>query len=221
MKFKLRSVLLSLLSVNTMASANVIINGSFETPTVISFNNYPTTNSKYITGWTVVGTRVQFIDGNFAAGYRASDGRQWVNITGVVGYGQGLRSDPFPTIIGDMYNISFDLAGRYGYGNSSARVSINEHPIGIFTSIYNNLAVQMDWEAHTFNWIADATSSQITILAANVPGFSNTSTMGLDNVRVEDVTPSPDLTKISEPSSIGLMGLGLISLLLLRRSTKS
>ena len=65
----------------TSAQANLIVNGSFETPVVPvgSFTNFGS-GSTGITGWTVIGPEASIVSGTFSQNglnFPAQDGVQW------------------------------------------------------------------------------------------------------------------------------------------------
>ena len=69
------------------ASAQVILNGSFEVPLVPngSFTNFPG-GSTAITGWTVVGVDSAVTSGTFMQSgitFQAQAGNQWIDLAGV------------------------------------------------------------------------------------------------------------------------------------------
>lgn len=166
------------------SNADLVRNGSFEEPDVFrccGAENYLSSGSTAMPGWTVVGRRIQFVDGiDLGAGYQGSDGRQWVNLAGVIGYGMGVISDAIPTEIGQTYRLTFDLAGRYAYGNASASVRINDSAPSIFSSTYHFApGIHMDWHTHILEWTADAATARIQFLGFNNPGLSNPSTNAL------------------------------------------
>lgn len=68
------------------ARANLVTNGSFETPVapVGGFLNF-TSGSTAITGWTVVGPEASVVNTNYTAlgfTFPAEDGARWLDLTG-------------------------------------------------------------------------------------------------------------------------------------------
>ncbi len=94
------------------AWANLIVNGSFETPTVPngSFTNFPG-GSTAITGWTVVGVDSAVTDSDFMQSgitFQAQDGEQWIDLAGVTSNNpnSGVTQD-ISTSLGGLYELSF------------------------------------------------------------------------------------------------------------------
>src|SRR5690349_21893091 len=90
------------------ARADLVVNGSFETPVVPvgGFTNF-LSGSTGITGWTVVGPEASIASGSlieFGISFPAEDGNQWVDLTGF-GSNQveGIKQD-IPTTIGATYD---------------------------------------------------------------------------------------------------------------------
>lgn len=196
-----------------MAGAtNLLTNGSFETPSIAgSAYVFYASGSTAITGWTAVGpgetqlTRTEFLP--------AAHGMQWVDLTGNVGYDKGLRSDAVATTPGLAYTLSFDLGDYYpsGFQSSTVAVRINGGAPTLFSNPYQ--AGVMDWERKSMTWLADASTTQISIIGVQNGGLSNNYGIGLDNVVFE-------LNPVPEPASYALMlaGLGLVGVAARRRN---
>lgn len=208
-----------LISAAVPASANLITNGSFETP------NTPYTNANYImlpagstviNGWTVVGGPILHYPSNrpgsvpFLPG---SDGNQWIDLTGETGYGKGMMSDPIATVVGATYQLSFDIGDVYlaGYQNSSLSVSINGGAPVLFNNIYGGGV--MDWENKTLTWLADSSSVSFTFLGAANGGLSNANNIGLDNVVFNETIPA----NVPEPATMLLLASGIAGLFVYRK----
>ena len=192
------------------ATPNLLTNGSFETPSIAG-TSYVTfaSGSTAITGWTAVGpgetqlTRTEFLP--------AAHGLQWVDLTGIVGYDKGLRSDPVGTTVGQRYTLSFDLGdyGAAGFLTSTVSVRINGGPATLFTNVYEGGV--MDWERMSMDWVADSASAQVTIIGVANGALSNNWGIGLDNVVFQAAA-------VPEPASWALLlgGAGLLGLRLRR-----
>ena len=121
-----RSLLVAITAMgfSVSAFANLITNGSFETPTVPvgSFSNFPT-GSIAITGWTVVGPPVSVVSGSFTSGpfsFPAQDGIQWLDLTGPTSGGGGVEQ-AVTTTPGQTYDLSFYVGNVSGapFGTTS------------------------------------------------------------------------------------------------------
>ena len=80
-----------------LARANLLSNGSFESPTVTAGTaTYVSTGENTIPGWSVVGAtgNVAVVSGTFTqSGYSfpAQDGSQWLDLTGYTNTATGVR----------------------------------------------------------------------------------------------------------------------------------
>lgn len=163
-------------------AANLLTNGSFELPGIVATGVYAIygSGSTAITGWTVVGADTQLTPDTYL-GLPASEGRQWLDLTGIVGYDKGVRSDAVATVIGQTYKLTFALGNYVPFGTSSLSVSINGEPATTFTNLVNGSG-PMDWENKSLTWVADAVSAQITFRGVANGALSNNLGIGLDNV---------------------------------------
>jgi hypothetical protein len=160
------------------AAANLLANGSFETP-VVTANTYVLygLGSTAITGWTVVGAG----DIKLSNDPVCSDGLQCLDLTGLYGYGKGLRSDAVATVVGTTYQLSFDLGNYVPFGSSTVSVSFNNGAPALFTNLVNADPSNFEWESKSLTWVADATSTQITFLGAANGSLSNDAGILLDH----------------------------------------
>ncbi len=201
------------------ARANLISNGSFETPVVptANFSNF-NIGSTAITGWTVVGPQVSIVSGSFSQGglsFPAENGNQWLDLTGdganaVEGVEQVLA-----TTIGQTYTVSFwvgnvvNVGGIFGT-TSTVAVQINGTTIDTATnSMGTGLSTQV-WEQFTTSFVA---SSSSTILGFLNEDPSSDNSNGLDNI----VVTAGASSATPEPSSLLLLGTGLLGLAALRK----
>jgi hypothetical protein len=213
------ALLASLLASSAGAATNLVSNGSFEGPNVLAGGNYVlyAAGSTGITGWTVLApTAVESVSLNpdTYLGLKASDGRQWIDMTGVTGYDKGLRSDAIATTVGVTYRVSFDLGNYLPFGVSTLGLSLNGGPEQLYTN--TSLAVTatnpMNWTSFGFDWAATSSSLQLSFVGRANGALSNNLGICLDNVAV--------FAPVPEPGTWGLMALGLcaIGMRLARRS---
>ena len=159
--------LLEPLCTSVSAATNLVANGSFEAPNIVggSYVLY-TTASTAITGWSVLGPTagdsVQLTPDTYL-GLKASDGQQWVDMTGITGYDKGLRSDAMATTVGGLYHLSFDVGNYLPFDVSTLGVSINGGPEQLFvnTSLALTATNPMNWATFGFDWVATGSSAQL------------------------------------------------------------
>lgn len=213
MNFKAFLLAGALTGMGSAHAANLLTNGSFETPNIVANNFYTLygTGSTSITGWTVVGGDIQLTPDTYM-GLNASDGRQWIDMTGIYGYDKGVRSDAVATTLGQAYTLTFDLGNYVPFGTSTLSVSINNGPASLFTNIVNG-AGPMDWESMSMSWMADSASAQITFLGVANGALSNDAVIGFDNA-------SFSANPVPVPATAWLLGSGLLGLIgVARRKT--
>jgi hypothetical protein len=183
------------------AKAQIIVNGSFETPPVPSgsFTDY-SGGSTGITGWTVVGIDVAVISGTFAQNgitFEAQNGNQWVDLTGNNSNSptNGV-TQTVATTNGLSYLLSFYVGSATDntfYFASTVGLSING---GTVVSYTNPTAPtnMLNWEQFTAGFTATGSTTNITFFN-RVAGNNNCS---LDSV---------SLSPVPEPSTL-LLGCG-------------
>jgi hypothetical protein len=201
----LTSALVLLIAV-TNAEANLVINGSFETPDIFSSNQG--TGSTAITGWTVVGGQVQWNDGvSLRGGQLASDGRQFVNLTGRAGYGHGLET-VVPTVAGQVYTLSFDLGAAYPALGAALALSIDGWESVIYSNLYSTPGIPgqtVDWETKTVTFTADGTDTLFDFIGWDAGYTQSYYFIGLDNVDLHAVESAAAPNAVGEPSMSALL----------------
>jgi Protein of unknown function (DUF642) len=199
-------------------AANLVTNGSFEAPSIVASNNYAlySTGSSAVTGWTMLGLpgeSVQLTPDTYL-GLKASDGRQWVDLTGITGYNKGVLSNTIAVVPGSTYTLAFDVGNYLPFGASTVGVSISGGAEQLFTN--TSLAVTatnpMNWASFSMTWVATGSTANLSFLGRANGALSNGSGIGLDNVRF-------DLAPVPEPHSAWLLLAGLPMLGIWRRRT--
>ncbi len=198
--------------------AQIITNGSFETPTVPvgSFTSYAS-GSTGITGWTVVGASggVAVVSGTFTQSditFPAEDGVQWLDLTGVSTNAVEGVEQTVTTVANTPYTLSFWVGNVYDPGGAFGTTStvdvmlggIDGTSLGAFTNSSTTTGTQV-WEQFTTSFTASGSSTTLDFLNAD-PSSDNTN--GLDNIVMNPVP---------EPGTLSLMGIGLLGLLRRRK----
>lgn len=175
--------------------ANLIVNGSFEAPTVPtgSFINYPG-GSTAITGWTVVGVDSAIVSTTFTQSgitFEAENGTQWIDLAGVTSNSMtsGVAQN-ISTTIGQIYQISF-----YVGSSTDNRIFF---PATVDLSIDGGARVHhtnpnaptnmLDWQRFTVNFTATNGTTNLTFFNGDA---SNNFETPLDNVSVNDINFLP------------------------------
>ncbi len=216
MHFKALLLITALATAGAAQADNLLSNGSFETPNIVASNTYTLygSGSQAIDGWTVVGGDVQLTPDTFMS-LPATEGRQWVDLTGIYGYDKGLVSDSVATVVGWTYTLTFDLGNYVPFGSSSMSVGFNNGPAMTFTNVVNGNG-PMDWEHKSLTWTADTNSTRIQFMGVANGGLSNDGVIGLDNVSFTATAPVPE----PETYALLLAGLGMVGAMVRRRKNK-
>ena len=159
---------------------NLITNGSFEvgTPGLV-----PGVGA--ITSWAVEPGNVDLIEGV----WDASDGVRSVDMNGNT---LGTISQTFPTIAGNAYLVTFDLAGNTAPPQIK---NLNVSAAGTqadftFDTAGKSPPSNMGWRAESFSFVASGATSTLAF-RSDTAGASGPA---IDNVIVVDLGPAPDLT---------------------------
>lgn len=214
------------LSATSLAHANLLTNGSFETPTVTvgGFTIFGT-GSALITGWTVTGpqgTAVGIVSGSFAQNgvtFQALDGIQWLDLTGLNSNSTEGVSQAVATTSGHVYQLSYFIGNTTGGGifGSTSTVNVFLNGVQTFNDTNSNAsASSLNWApfSHTFT----ANSALTTLLFQNGDPSGDNSN-GLDNVVLLDIGSGPG-NSVPEPASLELFVVGLASLGFTRKRGK-
>ncbi len=202
----IRILLLTILLPVSPALAMSILNGSFEQGTDPgAFQPLPA-GSGNITSWEIIGLSVDYI----GTVWQASDGTRSLDLEGIEANAGGGVQQSFATDIGQMYEVTFDIAGN-PVGAAAIKVlnvSAGDNNQNFsFDTVESSLEF-MNWDTRMFTFTATSTSTTLAFTAVSpLSGFG----AALDNVDVHPVLPIP------EPSTGLLLGAALAGLAVYRR----
>jgi choice-of-anchor C domain-containing protein len=169
---------------------SLIVNGSFEASSPLGPQlNFPG-GSTDITGWTVIGGNVDYMDSasaNPGLVWQAAEGTRSLDLAGSPGMGGMAQS--FETIAGGQYHVSFAMAGNYSGSPAIKTMEVRaagQSATFTFDTTDKN-AANMGWEYHT--WTFTATGSSTTLELLNATSESGGIYYGpvLDDVSVDYV----------------------------------
>lgn len=198
------------LAATASASAQLILNGSFETPLVPPgfYTNFAG-GSTAITGWTVVGVDSAVTSGTFMQSgitFQAQSGNQWLDLAGVTSNSttSGVTQN-VATVIGQAYDLNFYVGSATdGVFFFPATVDLTIDG-GARMSYFNPTAPsdRLDWKSFTVPFIATSTTTSLTFFNGSA---SNNYISPLDNVSLAPAVPEPSAALFS---AIGILVVAL------------
>ncbi len=170
------SAMLSLGLVGAVSAAPLNSNGSFETGTFNPgvFTQLNALNTS-IDNWNVTNGSIDYI-GTY---WEASEGTRSIDMSGG---NAGTLTTAFSTVAGQMYTVTFDLAGNPDNAPEVKTLTVNSGS-GPTTYTFNTAGksrTNMGWESQTFYFTATSNSTTLTFTSLNNSVFGP----ALDNVSV-------------------------------------
>jgi choice-of-anchor C domain-containing protein len=188
---------LALAATAPMASAapNLITNGSFESNGIGFSGGFSTiyTGSSTLTGWTINAGNVDLVN----TYWTASQGHYSLDLSGEQ---DGTISQSFATVVGQKYQVSFDVAGNPTDSDKVKylQVGLSNLPLYEFDTTGKTHS-NMGWTTKNFVFQAVSTSSTLFFAGLQDSPYG----VALDNVSVSAV-PEP------ETYALLLAGMGLV-----------
>jgi hypothetical protein len=217
-----------ILAASGAASANLIVNGSFESPVVPAGSafgspNDVTVGSTDITGWTVVGDideMVSIISGSAlfdSVLFVADDGVQSLDLTGPGSDGFEGVAQTIATTPGNTYQLGYSIGNPTSslgvLGNTSTiNVLINGVPAFSDTNSTQILNTFV-WQRFLHTFVASSSSTTLAFMNGDPYGNPGDGHNGLDTVVVVDL----GRIETPEPTSLALFGSGLVFVTLVNR----
>ena len=214
------AIVLGLLSAPA-PGANLIANGSFESPAIpTQFVNY-SVGSPGLPNWTIIGPAGQSVSqvrsdfaGNPPFVFPAQDGNQWIDLTGFNNNVPAGVAQTVATTAGADYSISFWVGNVSGglFGTSSTvLVELSQGGGGSCTNSAPGLT--LTWLRCAVEFTAVGSSTTISFRNGDP---ANDHSNGLDNISVDLVQ-----AVVPEPATWAMliMGFGLVGGSMRRRSS--
>lgn len=188
-------------------SAELVVNGGFESPLTPTGDFVQIDGGSSFTGWDVAGNDILLLNNSYAEDglvFNANSGLNSLDITGRGNTGPNEISQTIPTTVG-QYVLSFfvgNASSTGGNGNypdpSSIGLSINGGPTQIFTNSTDTTR-GINWQKFSVNFMAEG-STLLTFINATPEGDSMA---GLDDVSVTGFSSA-----VPEPSTWAMLMLG-------------
>lgn len=199
----LKSAALTAISIFAVsASANLIVNGSFEENDVpdSSWRWYESTS---VAGWG--GDNIEIWDS--LQNVDSAVGDQHAELNAHPNTNDGIFSiyQDFDTVVGQWYDVSFFYSARTGNATSSDE-AFNFSIVDVIDDMLIDDHVKGEWSLFEGGFMATSATSRIEFTSVTTGTYGNF----LDGVSVS----------VPEPGSIALLSLGLVGLGLARKRTK-
>jgi len=194
--------------VPTTASAQMVTNGGFESPT-ISDPCCNTVPPDPLPGWTAT-PNVNVVNGTFSStnGNLAFEGTQYLDLVGQGGTGSIYQD--LTTSIGQTYTLTFAYSHNLFAPNEATSASASVAVGSLFGILMHNTGdtSNLDWRVYTNTFTASGTTTRLTF--TNLTGGPNEGLL-LDSVSV---------AAVPEPGTWAMMLLGFGAIGMAMRSRR-
>jgi choice-of-anchor C domain-containing protein len=197
-KTTLVGIVLAAAASHGFASTNLVTNGSFEANSVPG--TFINSAQQSISNWTVGAGNVDLVGSLWTAA-------SGVNSVDLNGSKKGEIHQTLNTVVGQTYQLSFELAGNFQGGAAIKNLSVNIGPNGLYSfDTTGKSAGSMGWTTYSTTFVAVSNATTLSF-ASNTSGAYGPA---LDNVSVSAV-PEP------ESFAMLLAGLGMMGVIARRR----
>ena len=213
------AILVASLGVAQNATANILVNGGFETP-IQGDPNFAAFNvpagSSLITGWNIVQGNVDLTNTCCYGPLVNTTNLSSLQAVDLVGDGAfGGLSQSFATVVNQAYTLTFAYSHNFGAPSSDYAAQVTVADLSFEIAQASNERI---WLIFSQNFIANSTSTLLTFI--NTRGGSSGG-IYLDDVSVEAVAAGP-VAAVPEPSTWAMMLLGFagVGFMAYRRKAK-
>lgn len=188
-------------AVTDSAGANLVVNGSFESPSQASAVTEYSAGSTDMPGWTVGGNSVDLVGSSY---FQAEDGNQSLDLSGST---SGSVSQTVTTAPGSDYTLTWYMAGNPNCGQPVKTMQVSWDGQVVATRTFDTsttTATSMGWTEEQLNVQATGTSSVLEFTDATPDASQCGAT--LDNVSLSAAQQVPPVFTQDSPALDALAG---------------